>query len=126
MPYDWRTALGLKGAWDVSFAKWIFEIYNLFNLEPKQELVLNETEEIRMAVSNDLNKVVIYVPFNITVKINMDLSQYDFTLINMSEKHFTKAELNVKSGITLFEAHPFNCDVLIVGKKQVMISNIGY
>lgn len=34
VPYDWRTALRLKGAWDAVFAKWMMESFRLFTIEP--------------------------------------------------------------------------------------------
>ena len=33
-PFNWHEALSFQGGWDVGFAKWIFETYNLFDLNP--------------------------------------------------------------------------------------------
>ncbi|MDP6777409.1 MAG: DUF4038 domain-containing protein, partial [Candidatus Latescibacteria bacterium] len=34
VPYDWHDALRLPGAWDVAYAKWVFEQYGLFDVDP--------------------------------------------------------------------------------------------
>jgi hypothetical protein len=116
MSYTWQVALRFKGAWDAAFSKYIFETYNLFDLEPKNA-ILNETEEIRMSVSNDSSKVAIYVPYNTDVKIDMDLSGYDLTLINLSENLFAKPAVVSTEGKSVIKMHSFNSDVLIIGVR---------
>ena len=115
LPFDWKTALRLKGAWDVSFAKWIFETYDLFDLEPFHR-ILNETKEIRMAVSGDMNKIAIYAPYNTPIYVDMDLSKYDFTLINMAERYFAKPDIICEENVSIINAYDFNCDVLLLGR----------
>jgi hypothetical protein len=115
-PTPWQVALRYKGAWDAGFAKYIFETYNLFNIEPK-DAILNEMEEIRMSVSKDLSKVVIYAPYNADVKVDMDLSGYDWTLINLSDKLFAKPAVVCSEGKSIIKMHSFNSDVLIIGLK---------
>lgn len=116
-PLPWKTGLRFKGAWDASFAKWIFETYDLFDMEPAH-LILNETKEIRMSVSSDSSKIVIYAPYNIDIKVNMDLERFDFTLINLSDKCIAKPVMKVENGISVIKMHDFNGDVLILGKKS--------
>jgi hypothetical protein len=115
-PYTWREALQLKGSWDSGYSKWIFENYDLFELEARDAL-LNKTEEIRMAVTKDENKVVIYLPYNDEVKINMDLSKYNFTMLELAQKHVAKPSVRIEDGITVIERHNFNSDVLYIGLK---------
>ena len=61
---SWQTTLRFKGARDASFVKWLFEIYDLFDLEPSCDGIVNENEfhrnKIRMSASKDNKKVVIY------------------------------------------------------------------
>ncbi|MDF2686459.1 MAG: hypothetical protein K0S55_1641 [Clostridia bacterium] len=115
-PMPWRTALRFKGAWDVSFAKWIFETYSLFDLEPC-DMILNDTKEIRMSVAKDTNKVVIYAPYNIDIKVDMDLRGYEFILINLNDKLFSKPIIKVENNVSVIKMHDFNSDVLILGIK---------
>lgn len=110
----WRTALKFKGAWEATFAKWVFETYNLFDLEPK-DAILNETQEIRMSVSSDSSKVVIYVPYNTDIKVNIDLSGYDWILINLSDKIYAKPTVIVGDFSSVIKMYDFNSDVLIIG-----------
>jgi hypothetical protein len=47
--FDWRTALRFEGAFDVTFGKWLFEKYDLFDIEPANELLLLNEPDIRVA-----------------------------------------------------------------------------
>jgi hypothetical protein len=115
-PLPWRTGLRLKGAWEASFAKWVFETFHLFDLEPR-EAVLNDTPEIRMSVSRDSNKVVLYVPYNADVRVDMDLGGYDWTVVNLSDKWFAKAVVQVEHRGSVIRMHDFNSDALILGTR---------
>ncbi len=116
IPYDWQTAIRLKGAWEATFTRWIFEAYQLFDIEPKLE-ILNENpverNEIRMSVSN--NKVVIYLPYNVDVKVGIDLKDYDFVLINLNDKLISKPRIEFKEGCSIIKMHDFNSDALLIG-----------
>jgi hypothetical protein len=115
-PLPWRTALHFKGAWDVAFAKWIFETFNLFDLEPAAA-VLNDTPEIRLSVSPDGSKVALYAPYNADIRMSLELAGYDWTLINLADRLFARPEVAVAGGVTTFKMHPFNADVLYLGIK---------
>ena len=71
-PYDWDVALELDGGWDVSFARWIFETYRLFDLNPAN-IVLNDDPEIRVATNADTTKVAIYSPYSFDIELEIDL-----------------------------------------------------
>lgn len=114
-PLPWRTALRLKGAWDAAFARWIFETFGLFDLEPVAA-VLNETEEIRMSISKNTRMVVLYAPYNADIRIGTDFDGYDWTLISLSCKSFLKPDVKKENGAIVIKMHPFNDDVLIIGK----------
>lgn len=115
-PLAWRDALQFKGAWDAGFAKHIVETYSLFDIEPK-EAILNNTPEIRMAVSKDSDRIVIYAPHNTDIEVNMDLSRYDWTLINLSDRIYTKPVVQCGAEKSVIKIHPFNSDVLLIGRK---------
>ena len=114
--FTWRTALRFKGAWDAAFAKYIFETYDLFRLEPK-DTILNETKEIRMSVSKNSDRIAIYAPYNTDVSVDMDLNGYDWILINLKDKLFAKPVVKVENGLTIIKMHEFNSDALIIGMK---------
>jgi hypothetical protein len=115
-PYPWRTALRFAGAWDASFARWIFETYNLFDLEPQSSL-LNKTEEIRMSASADLGKVVIYIPYAVEVKVGLELSGYDWTLVNLADRTMARPEVEVNKDSSTIKMHCFTSDALVIGVK---------
>lgn len=115
--YTWRNALQLKGAWDVSFAKWIFETYDLFDINPR-ELILNKSEEIRCSVAEDLSKVVIYAPYNTDITVAADLSEHRCTMIVLSDKYFAKPSMSFNAGETTINMSEFNSDVLIICRKR--------
>ena len=114
-PYVWETVLRFPGAWDVAFAKWIFETYDLFDIEPCQ-CVLSDTKTIRM--SRNKNKVIIYAPYDFDVIIDDDLSGYEFSIFILEEKKIAKPTIVFQDGKTIIKMHSFNSDVLIVGSKK--------
>ncbi len=115
-PLPWRTALRLKGAWDASFARYVFETYGLFALEPCQA-VRNDTQEIRMSLSPDQSRVAVYVPYNADVTIGMEMDGYDWTLISLADRYFAQPSVLVENGTTTIRMHDFNSDCLIIGVK---------
>lgn len=120
--FPWRAALRFNGAWDASFAKWLFETYDLFDLEPVYDGILNENEfqrnEIRMSVSKNKEKVLIYIPYSIDVNVNIDLGEYDMTLINLTDKQFSIPVVSCGNGTSKVRMHDFNSDVLLIGRKN--------
>lgn len=55
-PFYWRDALKFEGAWDYSFAKWLFDKYDLCGIKPIKNHI-DKSNEIRMAVTD--NKEII-------------------------------------------------------------------
>ena len=119
--FTWQTALRFNGAWEGSFARYIFEQYDLFDLVPYDGIrnaLDAQRKEIRMANTINDEKVVIYVPYSVPIKINMDICDYDFTLIDMQNKFFGKPTVipcNEGSEIKMYD---FNADALIIGTKK--------
>lgn len=120
--FRWEVALRFKGAWEASFTKWLFETFNLFDLEPVYDGILNENieqkNEIRMAVSKDEKKLVLYMPYSTDVKLSMPIAGYDFTLINLADKQFSKPIVRCENGLNLVKMHDFNSDILLIGIKE--------
>ena len=115
IPFDWKTALRLEGAWDASFAKWIFEVYRLFDLEPR-DLIDNKTREIRMAASRDFEKVALYLPYSVEVKVKADLSGYEWIMIDLEHKRVAKPVVKAEEESTAIQMHDFNSDVILIGR----------
>jgi hypothetical protein len=114
-PFAWDVALTLVGAWDVGFARWLFETYDFFGLEPVG-LVLNEDPEIRAAAGPDLGTIAVYSPYAFDIDLDLDLTGYRVVLIDLSTRRIAVpiVETGTPSRIRM---HPFNADVLVVARK---------
>jgi len=121
-PYDWDVALEMAGAWDVGFAKWIFETYNLFDLEPA-DFVVNEDgepssrKEIRAAANQSLTKVVVYSPYSFAVDLELDLTGFRCVQIDLATRRVTVPEIETGSRSRI-AMHRFNADVLFLAVKE--------
>lgn len=87
-PLLWQNALQLPGAFDYGMLKYLLEQNNLKNIIPKNNLVVNDTSEIRYATNEDKSSVVLYIPINTNVKISENLSEYKFYLFDLETKIF--------------------------------------
>ncbi len=115
-PYDWREALRFEGAWDYSFAKWIFEVYDLMSIEPL-DILKNDTKEIRIAGKSDLSTIAIYIPINTTVKLSRKLENYKFKIIDLKCKKIGVPKVSFSKNETIIEMHQFSEDVVIIVEK---------
>lgn len=116
-PFDWRDAVKFEGAWDYAFAKSLFKLFSLHDLQPL-DIVLKNTEEIRVASTAGLNKIAIYMPVNTTLKLNKLLENYEFTIIDLEQRRFAEADVSFKDNITVIGMHNFEADVVIIGEKK--------
>ena len=114
-PVDWRTALRFEGAWEPSFAREIFERYNLNNLTPMDDLS-SQNESIRMAGSE--NCFVLYAPYACDMQLPFSLDAYEIDLFDMESKRRLQAEtVNSEDGSTLLMPQ-VNSDMLYVIRRS--------
>jgi hypothetical protein len=118
-PFTWDEALTLDGAWDVGFARWIFELYNLFETNPAQQILRNEDPEIRAAASEDRSTVAIYAPYAFDLDLDLDLSGYTCIQIDLASRRIITPEVQTgpRSRVGM---HRFNADVLFLATKSVV------
>lgn len=116
-PFYWRDALKFEGAWDYSFAKWIFDKYNLCGIKPMENYI-SKSNEIRMAATEDENVILIYIPINTNVVIDLDLNNYDFETIDLSKRRFAKSSITLNEEKTTINMHSFDEDVLVIGVRE--------
>jgi len=117
--FTWQTALRFKGAWEGPFAKFIIERFNLFDIEPSDELVsgnVNMRNEIRVAKKRGGEAVVVYIPYSASVTLANDYGKYIFTLIDLENKNFCVPEVSVSKNQTRIEMYDFNGDALLIGE----------
>ncbi|MBS7638937.1 DUF4038 domain-containing protein [Candidatus Bathyarchaeota archaeon] len=113
MPYPWNIASHFPGAFDAAFAKWIFEKYDLFDVEPANSKLLNETSEIRVAEGAD--KIAVYSPFNTEIKLEIDCSHYKWEGIDLEGRRIFKPKIRDEGKYTVIKMAVFNRDYLVVG-----------
>lgn len=116
-PIPWRKALDLPGAWDAGFGKWLYEMYGMWALEPVEDGILNDTQEIRISKSADGSLVVIYYPYDTDVLVNMDLSGYACTSVNLADKRYIKPDVRTENGKSAIKINGSNSDMLFIAQR---------
>lgn len=114
-PYDWDEALRLDGAWDVSFAKWLFETYGLCWTNPVA-IVRGEDKEIRAAATDDLSTVAVYSPYAFDVELDIDLTGYRCVQIDLAARRVVTPEITTGRPSRVGMSR-FNCDTLFLAIK---------
>lgn len=118
IPLDWRNALTLPAAWDLGFARKLFELYRLAEMNPRQDLLVGALEAVRLSAEEDSSRFAIYVPYTRAVTLRLDLSRYNLIAVNLEERRFEHPE--VVSGVeesTIAMAQS-NADMLIIGERE--------
>jgi len=114
-PFDWHAALRFRGAWDVSFCRFLFETFDLFDIEP-EEASTAQDRWIRVATGKD--KIVAYFPYATDVAIEKDLGEYrQFFLIDLEERVIARPIVKYGNGKWLVVMNDFNSDALLIGRK---------
>ena len=116
-PFIWQDALRFKGAWDINFAKWLFEKYDLFGLEPCQDLI-EGPKQIRAAAKKDNSLVSVYIPYVFPLKIKLDLRRYSITAFLLGNNSVMKPDISFDGGVSVLKMIPFNEDVLLIAEKE--------
>jgi hypothetical protein len=116
-PYDWRKALIFEGAWDMAFARWIFETYSLFSIEPVK-LSGSMNPELCMAISPSADRIAIYIPYPTDVDIPLDLNKYDCFLFSLSSRRMMLPGLASAKGNSVVQMHEADSDALFIGVKK--------
>jgi hypothetical protein len=114
-PYHWATALRFPGAFDVAFAKWVFEKYDLFDIKPANDRLLDETTEIRVAEGKD--KMLVYTPFSTKIKLKIDEPYNKWEGIDLESRRIFKPMLEKTENFLEIKMAGFNNDLLIIGSK---------
>ena len=81
--------------------------------------ILNEVKDIRMAGTLEKDKIFIYVPVNTTVKVDLDLSDYNIKIMDSEDKNICIPNYEVVDGKTTNHMHNFEQDGLIILEKEI-------
>ena len=147
LPLPWSEALRLRGAWDVSWARWLFEAHGLFDLEPAQELLVGDRESvglgggaagtaagtgdapidenIRLSASGTRDKVAFYAPYTVEVHLGLDLAGYECVLFNLEERCAARPPVLLQGGESVVMPGTFNSDALFLAVKQAVKKRAG-
>lgn len=117
VPYDWRTALRFRGASDAAFSRWVFEQHRLFDLEPRNDLLHGDTEEIRVAMSPDGRKLAIYSPYNVDLRLKQRLNGFTWSMLNLADRDIGEPEIVVGADETIVRMPEFNADALYIATR---------
>ena len=118
-PHPWHFALHYPGAWDYSSIARIMNIYNIQELWSRQDILVNKTEEIRIATTKGEKKVLIYVPENTIVKLQLTLSCKDtVTIIDLQSRHQEYGNIYYENGECCIGMHLFGHDALYIIERE--------
>lgn len=112
--FEWRDALRFRGASDICYAKWLYEHYEMHQLQPANDLVQARTDEIRVAATEDKTTVVVYVPYSTHVTLNLELSENKVEVMDLQERYVYLPELRTEGTETKIKMHPHHSDILII------------
>jgi len=113
--FDWRTALKFPGADDVALTKCLFKEYDLFDIQPSNDLLLDASPEIRVATGK--GKVVVYAPYAWNIKLKVDASSYRWFGLELDGRRIFKPDIKQNGDIAILRVTEFNSDYVIVGME---------
>jgi hypothetical protein len=117
-PYTGAFAARLPGAWDAGYARWAFETFDLFGIEPV-EAAHDGSEEIRVSATPDRKKIAVYMPHAAEVTFNLEMEAGSAFLVNLSDRSIVKPVLKaVTGGRTALSLPEVNSDCLLVVQGQ--------
>ena len=114
VPYDWEDALRLPGAWDVAYAKWLFERYELYDLDPA-DLLAVEDDEVAVSASAG-GKIAVYMPHAHDLALKVDLSGYHCEIFDLARRR-PMVPLVETGSTSIVHTSLFNGDGLLLALK---------
>lgn len=116
IPFDWTEAMRLEGAWDLGFARTLFEQYALFGLLPLQDL-LDGPPEIRAAATADGNRIAVYIPNAREVSLACDAAAYEWSVIDLADRRWIYSQVHEHDGRAVVAMQQANADTLVIGVR---------
>lgn len=108
-----QMALEFPGAWDYGEIRAFFDEHNLGTLQPDNEILVNDTEEIRVA-KNQSGQYVIYLPTATKVKLCGAFSEKNIRAYDLSKKSCANLKAVEQDNITIIEMPPFLEDTVLL------------
>ena len=79
-----EDALHLPGAEDYAYIRFLWERYGITQLTPNHDVIDANTDDIRAATDDE--HILIYVPVNCNVRMNIDLTGYTIEAIDLKDR----------------------------------------
>ncbi|PCS01560.1 DUF4038 domain-containing protein [Lactococcus fujiensis] len=117
-PLTWQEALSLPGALDYCFLKNLFKILNVNNLVPKNTLLIDGDDSIRIASTEENDLFIIYIPSSTVIQLGIDFSEYSFQMLDLDEKFFYQPEVKFNKGGTELSVIGVKQDALVIARKN--------
>ena len=114
VPYDWEEALRLPGGRDASFASFLFEQYELYDVDPI-DLLDRQDPEVAVASNADRTKVAVYMPHAYDLGLRTDLTGFKCTVYDLARRRPTAPRVEPGS-TSLVHMSMFNGDALLIAE----------
>lgn len=112
-PFPWNEALQFPGAWDYGMIRQLLDELHIGELIPAQEVLENETTQIRMAQTTD-GRYLLYLPHSTKIVLNRELKGCSVRAVDLASGHRAYVNAVCREGKTEIAMHPFYYDALLV------------
>lgn len=115
---NWREDLSLRGAWEVSFGRYLVENYGLYDADPWDIIGENPNGEFLAAANGDKRLIAVYMPYSYPLEIKWDLKDYDVLVIDLENRNVWKPRLSLEDAQTRIDQLALAYDCLIIARKK--------
>ena len=110
LPYEHDEALRLPGAWDIGFAKWLYDTYGLYRLD--QFGMAADNEDVPLAACDSL--FAAYLPYSNHIRPGFSLECYEVTGFSREDRRIFRPRLCADEiGMPQLAE-----DILLIGQKK--------
>lgn len=117
-PFPWNEALQFPGAWDYGMIRQLISELHIGELIPVQELLENETPQIRIACTED-GRYLLYLPHSTKIVIKKELGRCKVKAVDLASGRRACVEAKSGAGRTEIAMHPFYYDALLIVEENV-------
>lgn len=111
--FPWQEAIHFPGAWDYGWIRQFLLERKMPELIPANELLENDTDEIRAAGTRE-GMYLFYLPHSTKVVLDKELAGYEAWAIDLETRRTACVECHMENGKTVVEMHPFQYDALLI------------
>ena len=104
-PFPWNEALQFPGAWDYGMIRQLLDELHTGELIPAQEVLENETTQIRMAQTTD-GRYLLYLPHSTKVVLKRELNGCSIRAVDLASGHRAYVSAVCREGKTEIAMHP--------------------